>query len=67
MERYGLRPGETMAFGDGENDIDMIRFAGIGVAMGNAIKNLKSAADYITTDIDDDGIANALQHFGLID
>jgi Cof subfamily protein (haloacid dehalogenase superfamily) len=67
IERYGLRPGETMAFGDGENDIDMIRFAGIGVAMGNAIKNLKSAADYITTDIDDDGIANALQHFGLID
>ena len=67
MERYGLRPGETMAFGDGENDIDMIRFAGIGVAMGNAIKNLKSAADYITTDIDDDGIANALKHFGLID
>ena len=56
-----------MAFGDGENDIDMIRYAGIGVAMGNGIKNLKSAADYITTDIDDDGIENALKHFGLIE
>ena len=67
IEKYGLLRGETMAFGDGENDIDMIRYAGIGVAMGNAIKNLKSAADYITTDIDDDGIANALKHFGLID
>ena len=67
IKRYDLLRGETMAFGDGENDIDMIRYAGIGVAMGNGIKALKLAADYVTTDIDNDGIANALKHFGLID
>lgn len=67
IKRYDLLRSETMAFGDGENDIDMIRYAGVGVAMGNGIKSLKSAADYITTDIDDDGVANALKHFGLID
>ena len=67
IEKYDLRRGETMAFGDGQNDIDMIRFAGIGVAMGNGIKELKAAADYVTTDIDDDGIMNALLHFGVID
>jgi len=67
LERYDLRRGETMAFGDGENDIDMIRFAGIGVAMGNGIQALKNVADYVTTDIDDDGIYNALKHFEVID
>ena len=67
IQRYGLRRSETMAFGDGQNDIDMIRYVAVGVAMGNGIRDLKSAADYITTDIDDDGIANALKHFGIID
>jgi Cof subfamily protein (haloacid dehalogenase superfamily) len=67
LDKYGLRRGETMAFGDGQNDIEMIRYAGIGVAMGNGIETLKAAADYVTTDIDDNGIANALKHFGVID
>lgn len=67
MDHYHVHQAETMAFGDGQNDIDMIRFAGIGVAMGNAIDALKKAADYVTTDIDEDGIANGLRHFGLID
>lgn len=44
----------------------MIREAGIGVAMGNAIDELKEMADYVTTSVDDDGILNALKHFGLI-
>lgn len=66
MEHYFISQAETMAFGDGENDIDMIRFAGIGVAMGNGIPALQKAADYVTDDIDEDGIANALHHFGLI-
>ncbi len=66
LDKYSLRRGETMAFGDGENDIDMIRYAGIGVAMGNAIDTVKSAADYVTTHIDEDGIANALKHYGVI-
>lgn len=66
LEENGIAPEETIAFGDGENDIEMLRFAGIGVAMGNAWDNVKAAADYVTADIDDDGVAKALRHFGLI-
>ena len=62
----GLNPQQTIAFGDGGNDTTMIREAGIGVAMGNAIDELKEMADYVTTSVDDDGILNALKHFGLI-
>ena len=66
IDEYHLRRGQTISFGDGQNDIDMIRYTGIGVAMGNGVEALKKAANYITTDIDDNGIANALKHFGLI-
>jgi hydroxymethylpyrimidine pyrophosphatase-like HAD family hydrolase len=44
----------------------MILQAGIGVAMGNAIDDLKRQADYVTTSVDDDGILNALKHFEVI-
>ena len=44
----------------------MIRQAGVGVAMGNAIDELKQQADYVTTSVDDDGILNALRHFDVI-
>ena len=44
----------------------MIRTAGIGVAMGNALDALKQAADYTTTSVDDDGVLNALRHFELV-
>lgn len=57
----------TMAFGDGGNDISILRCAGIGVAMGNAVDAVKEYADYATTAVDDDGIRNALSHFGVID
>lgn len=66
LERQGIAVEDTIAFGDGENDIEMLEFAGIGVAMGNADEEVKAVADYVTTDIDEDGIANALKHFGLI-
>ena len=66
LENAGIRPEEIIAFGDGENDMEMLRFAGIGVAMGNAEEQVKQVADYVTADIDDDGIAKALAHFGLI-
>ena len=66
-EYLGLNPQHTMAFGDGGNDSSMIRTAGIGVAMGNALDSLKQEADYVTTSVDDDGILKALQHFHLID
>ena len=55
-----------MAFGDGGNDIEMLRHVGIGVAMGNAKDEVKACADYVTTSVDDDGIVNALRHFGVI-
>lgn len=57
---------QTMAFGDGGNDIAILRAAGIGVAMGNSADNVKAAADYVTTSVDDDGIANALRHHRVI-
>jgi len=62
----GFDPSHTIAFGDGGNDTSMILQAGIGVAMGNAIDELKAQADYVTTTVDDDGILNALRHFQVI-
>ena len=44
----------------------MLKFAGIGVAMGNAGDSVKAAADYVTDSVDEDGIENALRHFRLI-
>lgn len=57
---------ETMAFGDGGNDISIIREAGIGVAMGNAGDDVKAIADYVTSSVDEDGVSNALRHFEVI-
>ena len=57
---------ECMAFGDGGNDIPIIEYAGIGVAMGNATDDVKAAADYVTDTVDEDGIVTALEHFGVI-
>lgn len=55
-----------MAFGDGGNDIGMLRHVAIGVAMGNADESVKEAADYVTTADTDHGVVNAFRHFGLI-
>ena len=57
---------ECMAFGDGGNDISILRRAGTGVAMGNAGTTVKEAADYVTDDIDSEGVAKALRHFNII-
>lgn len=62
-ERLGIAQGETMAFGDGENDISMLRYAHIGVAMGNASDFVKSQADYVAGDVDEGGLARAVAHF----
>ena len=67
MARHeGFDPSHTIAFGDGGNDTSMILQAGIGIAMGNAIDELKQQADYVTTSVDDDGVLNALRHFQVI-
>lgn len=55
-----------MAFGDGGNDISMLKFVRIGVAMGNAGDNVKEVADFVTEDVDNDGVEAALIHFGLL-
>lgn len=57
---------ESMAFGDGENDMEMLEFAGVGIAMGNAEDMVKKSADYVTDSVDNRGIENAfLQAFYL--
>ena len=66
LERFGLKREESMAFGDGGNDIDMLRYAGVGVAMDNAGDDVKAAADYVTAGVDEDGVERALRHFGVI-
>ena len=66
MERYGLSREEIMAFGDGENDLSMIKLAGTGVAMGNGEACVKAAANYVTGSVFEDGVSQALRHFGLL-
>ena len=66
LEHTGIAREEIIAFGDAENDLEMIRYAGIGVAMGNGSEEVKAAADFVTADIDDNGIEKALKHYNLI-
>lgn len=66
MNFLDIRMEDTMAFGDGGNDISMLHAVGTGVAMGNAPDDVKAAADYVTASVDADGIALALEHFDLL-
>ncbi len=66
IRHFGIAPDETMAFGDGGNDLTMLRAAAVGVAMGNAEDKVKQAADYVTTSVDEDGIRNAMIHYGIL-
>lgn len=63
---YGIDLTETMAFGDGGNDVPMLKVAGIGVAMGNASDSVKAAARFVTAHVDDHGIQKALMQWGVI-
>ena len=60
MQKEGLDRSDVIAFGDGDNDIGMLQFAGLGIAMGNAPENVKNEADYVTDRAEDNGILNAL-------
>ena len=62
-ERLGIDPRQTIACGDAGNDVDMIRAAGLGVAMGNALPVLKEAADLIAATCDEDGAADIIQMY----
>ena len=62
---YGISQSEVMAIGDQDNDIDMIAWAGVGVAMGNASLGAKAAADYIAPPISEEGAAWAIEEFVL--
>lgn len=63
IRHFGWSLDETMAFGDGGNDIGMLQHVGCGIAMGNASDEVKSYARHVTADIDDDGIAKALERY----
>lgn len=61
----GIAHKDTYAFGDGINDLSMIETVAHGVAMGNGVDEIKAAAEYVTSDIHDDGVARGLAHYGL--
>ena len=65
-EKLGIAVKDTYAFGDSANDVDMLDFAGVGVAMGDGTDVAKAHADYVTKDLHEDGIYHALKHFELI-
>lgn len=58
---WGIGTEDTLALGDGDNDLEMLRAAGLGVAMGNASAEVRRAAGFVTEDNDHDGAAHALQ------
>lgn len=66
IDFFDIKLSETMAFGDGGNDISMLKHAAIGIAMGNSSDEVKRSADYITDSVDDNGVVNALKHFNLL-
>ena len=67
LDYFNFNKEEAMAFGDGGNDISMIRAAGMGIAMGGASEAVKSVADYITEAVDENGVRNALVRFGILE
>ncbi len=66
LEHYGMKFSDVVAFGDSMNDLEMIREAGYGIAMGNAVSPLKEQADFITKPIGEDGIWHALKTLGWV-
>lgn len=66
LDHFGLEMKDCIAIGDGGNDVSMIRSAGLGVAVGGALDEVKQAADYIAPAVEDDAIAHVFRKFGLI-
>lgn len=61
--RLGIEPEQVLAIGDHRNDLELLAWAGMGVAMGNAAPELKEIADWVTASNDEDGVARALDRF----
>lgn len=61
VEHVGLKREDSYAFGDGMNDIEMLDLVGYGIAMGNATDEVKRSADFVTSSVDDDGLAKAFE------
>lgn len=66
LEKSGHTIADVIAIGDSDNDIDMIKLAGRGIAMGNGNDAVKAAADYVTLPLAEDGLYHAFAHEGLI-
>lgn len=64
-EKLGIQPAEIMAMGDANNDLEMLEFAGLGIAMGNADQHVKDLADYVTDSNEENGVATAIEKFIL--
>lgn len=65
LHTLGLSKNEMIACGDGYNDLTMIQYAGLGVAMGNGVLPVRKAADYITLSNEEDGVAHVVEKFML--
>lgn len=63
LGRLGMTRAELVACGDGKNDVTMIKYAGMGVAMENACDEVKAVADCVTASCDEDGVARAIEKF----
>ena len=66
LAHLGAQKADTIAFGDAKVDIPMFEACALGVAMGSGGEEIKAAADYVTTDVDKDGLYNAFVHLGVI-
>ena len=67
VDQLGLKPENVMVFGDGLNDLELFDYAGISVAMGVSHDKIKEKADYITKTLEEDGIFDALEGFGMVE
>ena len=63
LDYYQIDKENSYGFGDGTNDIDMIQYCGVGIAMGNAVQSLKDVADIVCQSIEEDGLENILKNF----